>query len=319
VVPLTQDVHGERVVFRQGYGEVTADADGAADAPPSTPQPVGLAQVLNGEVPLAKALAFLLRVGTAGVGVPVEIEFALRLRQAAHDKHELHLLQIRPQAQVTAKAADRFQFLPSAEYAAVASARALGHGRFDGIADVVYVSPERFDTTKTAEIATEISAINSHLHAAGRKYLLMAPGRWGSANAATGIPVAWKDIDNAAFIVETQLDSDVAGKHVPVSQGSHFFQNIISFGLGYMTVDPASGTSHAGETADYAFWDAQPVEEAHQTQYVRHVRLPSALEIVVDGESRHGVVMKPGKPFDVYVSQVDAFMALAQEQGGAMS
>jgi len=172
--------------------------------------------------------------------------------------------------------------------------------------DVVYVSPERFDPQSTAAIAAEIGEINATFQKEGRKYLLMAPGRWGSADAATGIPVAWQDIDQSAVIVETTLD-----KHIPVSQGSHFFQNIISFGLGYMTVDPSADAK--SEVADYSYWEGH-TDVPHGTKYVRHVRLADPLEVVVDGQSRHGVVMKMGKPFDVYVGQVNAFMALAQEQ-----
>ena len=134
----------------------------------------------------------------------------------------------------------------------------------------------------------------------------MAPGRWGSKDETRGIPVAWPDIDNSAVIVETVLD-----KHVPISQGSHFFQNIISFGLGYMTVDPESRAATA-ETADYAFWDSQP-DVSHGTKYVRHVQTEQPLEIVVDGQSRHGVVMRPGKSFGVYVEQIAPFMQLQQE------
>jgi len=172
------------------------------------------------------------------------------------------------------------------------------------------VHPDRFDKANTAEIAKEIGQINAQLQGEGRKYLLMAPGRWGSFDKKTGIPVGWHDIDSSAVIVETALD-----EHVPVSQGSHFFQNIISFGLGYMTVDASKATS---ETADYSFWESIPPVPT-QTQYARHVQLDAPLEIVVDGQSRHGVVMKPGKAFDVYVSQVDAFMALAREQFSSTS
>ena len=312
-VPLTVDVHGEKVVFKDSYGKVV---DGAAEAANWSPDPeaqtVPLKQILGGEVPLAKSLSFLLRLGSAGLGCPVEIEFALKARQAPGENHQLHLLQIRPQAQFSrAGIAEGFQFLPSAEYAAVASSRALGHGRFEGITDVVYVSPERFDTSQTKTIAEEISTINGKLQAEGRKYLLMAPGRWGSKDAATGIPVAWPDIDNSAIIVETALD-----KHIPISQGSHFFQNIISFGLGYMTVDPEARP--ASEVADYKFWDTQSNVD-HGTQYVRHIQTDAPLEIVVDGTARTGVVMRPGKSFDVYVSQVDSFLSLNQEQYSSMS
>ena len=156
-------------------------------------------------------------------------------------------------------------------------------------------------------------ALHNHLQAEGRKYLLMAPGRWGSGDPTAGIPVKWSDIDSSAVIVETALD-----EHVPVSQGSHFFQNIISFGLGYMSIDtskPAVAGDPVAEVADYAYWESMPAsEQSTNAKYVRHVQFDEPLEIVVDAASRHGVVMKPGKPFDVYVSQVDAFMAIAREQ-----
>ena len=156
------------------------------------------------------------------------------------------------------------------------------------------------DMQKTKEIAIEISMLNRQLASAGRRYLLMAPGRWGTADAARGIPVSWMDIDNAGFIVE----SAVPGSSVPLSQGSHFFQNIISFGIGYATTDPSG---EGGEVADYSYWDSLPaVAESVPTRHARHVRMDQPLEIVVDGLSRQGVVMKPGHPFELHVGQVFA-------------
>ena len=183
------------------------------------------------------------------------------------------------------------------------SKHALGHGRFENISDVVYVTPDRFDASSTAEIADEINRVNAALRTEGRKCLLMAPGRWGSADKTMGIPVNWSNIDASAFIVETQVPG---AQNVPLSQGSHFFQNLLSFGLGYATVDPARG-----ELSDYDYWESLP-QQAADTKFVRHVRLPTPLEIVVDGMSRRGVVMKPDKPFEVYVGQVDAFMAIQE-------
>jgi len=308
-------VHGEQVVFKAGYGQATAGPVAAAE--PTGLDALTLPEAIAGEVPLAKAISFLLRLGSIGLGCPVEIEFALKLRKSAEERHQLHILQIRPQAELqTAKAANalRFQYLPDEEHAAVTSRRALGHGRFEGISDVLYVSPDRFDRTNTAEIAREISSINAALVAEGRKYLLMAPGRWGSADTSTGIPVTWQDIDGSSFIVETSLPGDV---EVPLSQGSHFFQNLISFGLGYANVE-AGDSAAQPEVADYAYWDSLR-HEPTQTTYVRHVRLDKPLEVVVDGLSRHGVVMKADKPFDVYVGQVDAFMALQESQFGSSS
>jgi len=137
----------------------------------------------------------------------------------------------------------------------------------------------------------------------------MAPGRWGSADKLRGIPVAWQDIDGASFIVETQLPGD---ESVPLSQGSHFFQNLLSFGHGYATVEEGSD-----EYADYDYWERLPAE-AGSGEFARHVRLPEPLEVVVDGMSRRGVVMKPGKPFEVYIAQVDAFMAIQEQASGSM-
>jgi hypothetical protein len=238
------------------------------------------------------------------------MEFALRLRRTPEARHELHVLQVRPQVEVSNSSARglRFRYLPGEQHATVCSTKALGHGAFEGISDVVYVSPERYSSEDTLAIAAEIGELNSSLTAEGRRFLLMAPGRWGSADPSRGIPVSWKHIDAAGFIVETAVADR---PHIPLSQGSHFFQNIMSFGIGYATVDP---TSNPDEVADYAFWDSLP-SQCERT-YVRHVRLPAPLEIVVDGVSRRGVVMKPSKKFDLYVGQVDAFMALQNEQFG---
>ena len=174
-----------------------------------------LQQLLAGEVPIATALSFLLRLGTAGLGSPVELEFALKMRRRPSERHQLHLLQIRPQAKLSAKATARFAFLPDQEYAAIASKRALGHGRFDGVLDVVYVSPNRFEKHNTRRMAQEISAINRKMQTAGRKYLLMAPGRWGSADETTGIPVSWENITSCGVIVETVLDKQVQSCQAP--------------------------------------------------------------------------------------------------------
>lgn len=144
---LTSDVHGEKVVFHKGYGEAAAAFDDkAVSGVVAQARRLSLKELLASEVPLAQALSFLLRLGTIGLGCPVEVEFALKLRNSPTAKHELHVLQIRPQSEITASAsarALRFNYLPSELNAVVASTRALGHGSFEGIRDVVYVSPDR--------------------------------------------------------------------------------------------------------------------------------------------------------------------------------
>jgi len=313
-VPLTHDVHGEQVVFKLGYGEA-----GKASRKPavSTLSRISLQQLLHSEVNLPQALAFMLRLCSAGLGCPVELEFALKLRKSAESKHELHILQVRPQQEITSSAAARalrFKYLPGEQYSAVASSRAMGHGSFEGICDVVYVSPHDYDSAKSESIAREISELNRKLREEGRRYLLMAPGRWGNADGTKGIPVKWFDIDGAGFIVESTFPGK--GDEVPLSQGSHFFQNIMSFGIGYATVD-TTNANEVEEVADYSFLNSLP-RQRHGGTLVRHVQLETPLEIVVDGVSRRGVVMKPGSPFDLYVGQVDAFIALQESQFGSL-
>jgi len=311
-VPLMHDVHGEQVVFKPGYGEASSENLFTSNRSGAMKR-FSLKELITSEVPLAKALSLMLRLSSIGLGCPVELEFALKLRRSPEARHELHILQVRPQVEVSRSNAARslrFRYLPGEDHAAVCSSRALGHGAFDNICDIVYVSPDRFDSNQTGAIAAEIAELNSSLSADGRRFLLMAPGRWGSSDPSRGIPVSWKDIDRAGFIVETTIADK---PNVPLSQGSHFFQNILSFGIGYATVDPPS---NAEEVADYAFWDSLP--SVSDGKYARHVQLPAPLEIVVDGVSRRGVVMKPNNPFDLYVGQVDAFMALQEEQFGTM-
>jgi len=347
------DVHGERVVHRKGYAHVSASASASASdntsaSTSNTSQNMSLTELLNSptELPLAQALSFLLRMGSKGLGCPVEIEWALQLRSSSVERHTLHVLQIRPQARLAeVRDAPRFSYLPGEKHALVASGRALGHGRFRDIADVVYVSPEKVEELRSSStfsadpaaasrlIASEIGKINAELKGQGRKYLLMAPGRWGASDPLRGIPVQWDDIDGCGFLVETQTQQADASSAdgapgkvsmVPLSQGSHFFQNILSFGLGYASC--GSG-EREGEAAAYGEWDklreasgskpASQLASAAGASLVRHVKLDSPLEIVVDGASRCGVVMKPDSPFEVYVSQVDAFMRLQMEQASS--
>ena len=165
------------------------------------------------------------------------------------------------------------------------SRQALGHGRVRDIRDVVLVRPDTFDRGQTEAIAVEVGKLNAHLQHAGRPYLLVGPGRWGTSDRWLGIPVEWHQINGASVIVETDLDD------VPVqpSEGTHFFQNLTSFGIGYFTVHRGEG----GGWVDHAWLDAQPAEET--TTYLRHIRLASPLDLRIDGRSRKGVVLK-GEP-----------------------
>jgi hypothetical protein len=150
---------------------------------------------------------------------------------------------------------------------------------------VVLVRQDTFDRGQTEAMATEVGKLNAQLQRAGRPYLLVGPGRWGTSDRWLGIPVEWRQINGASAIVETDLDD------VPVqpSEGTHFFQNLTSFGTGYFTVHRGEG----GGWVDHAWLEAQPAEEI--TTYLRHIRLASPLDLRIDGRSRKGVVLK-GEP-----------------------
>ncbi len=246
---------------------------------------VTLAGVLSGEAfPLADALRFLTEVGQAGLSCHVEIEFAVNLQRPLDAPHELAILQIRPL--VFGPAAEEFDLGEIDRAAAVCtSGRALGHGIFAGIRDLVYVRPATFDRGRTAGIAAEIGAINAHLRQAGQPYVLIGPGRWGSADPWLGIPVSWAQISGVRCVVETEM----ADIEVTPSQGTHFFQNITSFGIGYFTVNSRDPLCHL----DMQWLEAQPAER--EGEHVRHLHFAAPLDLVVDGRRGIGVIMKPGQ------------------------
>jgi len=246
---------------------------------------VTMAGVLSGSYyDLPRALAFLLDVGKSGFSCHVEIEFALNLRPSSEGPHELAFLQIRPLVFGSAAREMDLSDIDPARTVCV-SGSALGHGRFESIRDIVYVRPDAFDRARTPAVATEVGVFNGQLRAEDRPYLLIGPGRWGSADPWLGIPVTWAQISGARCIVETEM----ADIQVAPSQGSHFFQNITAFGLGYFTIrrdDPRS-------RLDQTWLDVQPARA--ESRHVRHLRFETPLEVIVDGRSGTGVVVRPGE------------------------
>jgi hypothetical protein len=159
---------------------------------------------------------------------------------------------------------------------------ALGNGVFNDLKDIICVRRQSFDVAQTPRIAAEIGKLNAKLAAAQRRYLLIGPGRWGSADRWLGIPVGWNDIHGVSVIVETattKLNADP-------SQGSHFFHNITSLGLGYLTIPRDSDQ-------DFIAWEwleSKPVETA--TTYLDHIRLPQPITVKIDGRQSKGVLLK---------------------------
>ena len=162
------------------------------------------------------------------------------------------------------------------------SPKALGQGLYDDICDVVYVRPERFDAALSQDIRREIAEINAEMIRQGRHYLLIGPGRWGSSDPWLGIPVRWSEISGASIIVESAL----GGYQIEPSQGTHFFQNLTSFGVAYFTVNESAGLGFV----DFGFLDS--LQAVHETEHVRVVQTEKPLPALVDGKRGLAVVRK---------------------------
>ncbi len=246
---------------------------------------VTFANVLkHGVFPLAPALQFMLRLGQEQMGRPVEIEFAGNIARSPSDDNrgEIYWLQIRPMVDRREMLDDEIDTSDSGKIL-ISSAKALGHGLTDGITAVVMVKPERFSFKNNREIASEIAKINCNFTSSGQNYILVGPGRWGSSDEALGIPVRWTDIAQARLIVEQSLP----GKRIEPSQGSHFFQNLTSFGVGYFTV----GEDQDGSVLDEQYLASQPA--SYESDNLRIVTFDTPLRVAINGLKSLGVVMKP--------------------------
>jgi CheY-like chemotaxis protein len=237
------------------------------------------AQVLKYDLfPLAGLLSDVLDIGADGMGCPVELEFSVNWPSGQYRKPEFALLQLRP---MTARA-ELGQVEISSEDVSRSfchSHHALGNAEKADLSDILYVKPDIFDAARTPEVAREIGELNSNLLRQGRKYLLVGPGRWGSADRWLGIPVSWAEICGVAAMVET---SSPELKAEP-SQGSHFFHNISTLGINYVTV---SNNEH-----DFFNWDwltSLPI--ANETNYVAHVNLSKPFVLKVDGRTSRCVM-----------------------------
>ncbi|MBP3688644.1 MAG: phosphoenolpyruvate synthase [Bacteroidaceae bacterium] len=247
---------------------------------------VSFAGVLqNGVWPLPELLQLVLKMGQQEMQRPVEIEFACNLHP---DKTgEFYLLQIRPMVDSRMNLEEDLAAVPDGE-CILRSHNAIGHGIFADIEDVVYVKtlPDKdnpdyaYSPSYNPRIAEEIERINRLLLTQDRKCLLIGPGRWGSSDPWLGIPVKWPHISSAQVIVEAGLENF----QVDPSQGTHFFQNLTSLGVGYLTIDAFRGN---GKYDESVWTDCDIVQ---QTDYVRHVRLPKPLTIKIDGMSKEAIV-----------------------------
>lgn len=227
--------------------------------------------------PLASIIRELLDIAQQEIKTPVEIEFAVNLE---HEPQIFHVLQIRPISadSLTAKV-DWALIDESAAF--LRSGSALGVGKINDITDIIYLRRDTFDVLRTREMAATIREWNTRMRQEGRQYLLIGYGRWGSQIPTLGVPVQWSDISEAKAIAECSLENF----RIEPSQGSHFFQNMTSFNVGYMNIDP---WARPDDSYDSQALDNLPAIE--ETDLVRHIRLDQPLEMYIDGFGNKGFV-----------------------------
>jgi len=238
--------------------------------------------LLRGKVlPLPEILTWLIETCEEGMASPVEIEFAADIRNGLGRTQTFHVVQLRPMVVeemdvvVSLDADDNERAVVSTEFA-------LGHGRRESISDLIVVDPECIDRSQTPQVAQTVEAINRKLRAENRRCILIGPGRWGSRDPWLGIPVEWPQISSARAIVEI----DFTDLQVEPSLGSHFFHNLTCFGVAFFAV-------HAHRQQGSVNWDwlrQQPCIDEALAGGVRHLRLDSPVQVLVDGSSGHGVI-----------------------------
>ena len=228
-------------------------------------------------IPLAKAIKLLLRISKLALGYPVEIEFAVNFNKEESEQAELVILQIR-------------SMIPSDKYHEVNienvdidkvlcySENALGNGVISGINDIIYIKSESFQMSNSNRAVNQIRKMNTKLMNEGKQYMLIGPGRWGSADPWLGIPVIWSDIAGVKVIIETPYED----RHIDASQGSHFFHDMISSQIGYLITKKYKGN------IDWNWLESLNIIE--ETEDVKHVETPYELEVIIDGKQGKAII-----------------------------
>ena len=243
---------------------------------------ITFANILKREdFPLARILQLAQEYGQNEMHRPVEIEFAVTL-DAKEKTGTFYLLQVRPMVDVKADLSEDLNLIPE-DKILLKSFNSLGHGVMEDIHDIVYVKTDGFNAGNNPTIAYEIERMNRKFLDEGKHYILVGPGRWGSSESWLGIPVKWPHISAARVIVEAGLTN----YHVDPSQGTHFFQNVTSFGVGYFTINAYMDDGIYKQD----FLDSLPVVE--ETTFLRHIHFEKPLVVKMDGKKKLGVVLMP--------------------------
>ena len=232
--------------------------------------------------PLASIIRDILETGQKSMGTPVEIEFAVDLDSSNNNKPVFAIIQIRPiiisqeLSQIKWNESDY-----SKDKILIKSNKVLGNGLINEVHDIIYVEPDTFDSSKTIEIAREIGVLNKDQK--DSPYLLIGPGRWGTKDRWLGIPVNWSDISNVKVMVETALED----YNIKPSQGTHFFQNIVSRGVGYINIT-------LNKKEGWVDWDwLKDHKYKKNLEFIKHIKLKKPLRIKLDGRKGKAIVLKP--------------------------
>lgn len=241
---------------------------------------VTFAQILKYDtIPLAEIISTLLEIGQRAMKSPVEIEFAVNMDVEYGKPAIFNFLQIRPMTTTYRGNSLNWDSVDSSD-SLIYSTKALGVGEVEGVRHIVYVKSENFDAARTQEIADEIEKINEEMGEKGLGYVLVGPGRWGSSDNWLGIPVKWGQINNSSVIVECGLENF----QVDPSQGTHFFQNLTSLGVGYLTINPFKGDG----VFDNSYLDG--MEAVRESEMLRVVEFESPLYIFIDGKNSKAII-----------------------------
>lgn len=232
--------------------------------------------------PLSTILCDILSLGQKEMNNPVEIEFAMDLPDKQGGLAEFYLLQIRPIVDNSESISTDPGEIAEQE-CIIKSASALGNGEIEGLQDIIYVRPETFDAANNPAIAEQIDKLNRQLLDENRHCVLIAPGRWGSSDPWLGVPVKWSQISSARLMVEAGLDN----YRVDPSQGTHFFQNLTSLRVGYLTINPYMNDGYW----DVAYLNKQKAQ--YEDEHLRHIRFEKPAKALIDGKKKSAALLKP--------------------------
>jgi hypothetical protein len=243
------------------------------------PRVLNFANILQfGYTPLAKTIEVILDVVHEALGTAVEIEYAVDLNPDSQHRASFYLLQIKPMVGADEDFTVDIDQVTE-ENSVLYSEKSLGNGRLRCIRDVIFLEPENFNKLKNEEMASEIELFNEKMRNLKKEYVLIGPGRWGSRDRFIGIPVKWSQISNARVIVETDL-SDFP---LDASLGSHFFHNVTSMNVGYLSV-------HAGGKNFISYDLLRTQDLVEEGRYFKHVKFENDLDIVMDGKKRKSLI-----------------------------